>query len=124
MEGQIGGIVGYYTFDLKTLSVAECVYLSFYNLTTLPPADDDTELAIHDRLLLIAGDGSCRNARELIAKNEEAYSEILALGNAATVYLRDVYYTNHGPYDPSQEYLYAAKDIAAAALAALGAVLY
>jgi hypothetical protein len=120
MEGQVGGIVGYYTFDLKTLSTVECVYLPFYNLTTLPPPDRDAEQIIHDSLLLIAGDGSIRDTQVLISQNGDAYAAILALGDEAKIYLKEVYYTNHGPYDPSQEYLYAAKDIAAAALAALG----
>lgn len=120
MEGQVGGIVGYYTFDLKTLSTVECVYLPFYNLTTLPPPDRDAEQIIHDSLLLIAGDGSIRDTQVLISQNGDAYAAILALGDEAKIYLKEVYYTNHGPYDPSQEYLYAAKDIAAEALAALG----
>lgn len=128
VEGEVGGVVGYFTFDLKTLSTVECAYLTYYNRTSLPPPDNDTEQILHDRLLLIAGDGSIRDVQTLIAKNEAAYAEIFAvaaetedsMGTAAKIYLKEVIYTDHGTYDPSQESLYAAKEVAAAVLAALG----
>lgn len=116
MEGQIGGIIGYYTYDLLTESMTECSYIPFYNQNTLPPPENDTEQAVYDKLLLIVQNTDSELPEALIAANRSIYAELLSMGDEAYWYLCELAYTNFGPYDPSYEPMLAIQYAASAAV--------
>ncbi len=115
-EGQIGGVIGYYTYDLLTESIIECPYVPFYNQNTLPAPENDTEQAVYDKLLEIVQNTDSELPEELIAANRSTYAALLSMGDGAYWYLCELAYTNFGPYDPSYEPMLAIQSAASAAV--------
>ena len=116
MEGQVGGVIGYYTYDLLTESIIECPYVPFYNQNTLPAPENDTEQAVYDKLLEIVQNTDSELPEELIAANRSTYAELLSMGDGAYWYLCELAYTNFGPRDPSYEPMLAIQSAASAAI--------
>ena len=116
MEGQVGGVIGYYTYDLLTESMTECSYIPIYNQNTLPAPENDTEQAVYDKLLEIVQNTDSELPEELIAANRSTYAELLSMGDGAYWYLCELAYTNFGPYDPSYEPMLAIQSAASAAI--------
>ena len=115
-EGYVGGVIGYYTYDLLTESIIECPYVPFYNQNTLPTPENDMEQAVYDKLLLVVQNTDSYLPEDLIAANRNIYAELLSMGDDAYWYLCELAYTNFGPYEPSYEPMLAIQDAASAAV--------